>query len=472
VTERIPKSFLIGGAILAPFFLAYLAYSRPWYFTSEVYLGGILLLEFLVVAVWMYRRVFFPLVILAFLLAGVDLPVGGFWTALRWVFLCVGALTGAFLMLKERTHHFRVFHIVAMFAVLATLVSATVSQFPQVALLKALSLALLFLYGSTGARLAVTGRENRFFGGLLTGCELFVGAIAGFHALGIEAMGNPNSLGAVLGVVGAPILLWGIFLDETPFVHRRRLVLYGHCMYLAFHSHARAGMVAALASSALLCLVLRKYKLVVKGAAIIIVLVAAGAIVQPEAMSNTFATLTTSVIYKGSSEGGLLASRQSPWQAAVDSIHAHLWFGTGLGTAENSNDPRQQSGVFSSSSAVTSEDGSSYLSLLAGVGVLGAIPFSCLLLMLVGRILRTVSWLRNTGNACHPAVPLAMVMVAGLIHAGFEDWLIAPGYYLCVFYWSLAFIFVEVAPSSVPHLGLAWRYKAAQRGFGGVVPSR
>ena len=27
-------------------------------------------------------------------------------------------------------------------------------------------------------------------------------------------MGNPNSLGAVMGVVGAPILLWGILVSE------------------------------------------------------------------------------------------------------------------------------------------------------------------------------------------------------------------------------------------------------------------
>ena len=36
-----------------------------------------------------------------------------------------------------------------------------------------------------------------------------------------------------------------------------------------------------------------------------------------------------------------------------------------------------------------------------------------------------------------------MVMVAGLLHAGFEDWLFAPGYYLCVFFWSMAFVFVD-----------------------------
>jgi hypothetical protein len=37
-------------------------------------------------------------------------------------------------------------------------------------------------------------------------------------------------------------------------------------------------------------------------------------------------------------------------------------------------------------------------------------------------------------------------MAAGLVHAGFEDWLFAVGYYLCVFFWTLAFMFVDVLP--------------------------
>ena len=174
MSERIPKIVYVAAAVLCPLGLIYLAYSQPGYFTSQTYLGGLLLLEFLALAVWLYRQVFFPLVIVAFLLAGVDLPVGAFWTQARWLFLCVGAVAGSVLMLRERSHHFGQFHIVAAFAALATLVSAAVSQYPSVALLKSLSFMLLFLYAGTGARLAVTGLETRFFAGLLTGCELFV----------------------------------------------------------------------------------------------------------------------------------------------------------------------------------------------------------------------------------------------------------------------------------------------------------
>jgi hypothetical protein len=37
-----------------------------------------------------------------------------------------------------------------------------------------------------------------------------------------------------------------------------------------------------------------------------------------------------------------------------------------------------------------------------------------------------------------------MVTVAGLIHAAFEDWLFAAGSYLCLFFWVLAFLLVDL----------------------------
>ena len=474
MTERLPKIVLVAGAILAPLFLAYIAYSRPGYFTSQTYIAGLLLLEFLVVAVWMYRQVFFPLVMVAFLFAGVDLPVGSFWTVLRWVFLGVGALVGSFIVLKERRYHFGLFHAFALFAALAALVSAAVSRYPSFALLKAFSLLMLFVYCATGARLAVAGRENRFFTGLLTGCELMVGGIAACHFVGIEAMGNPNSLGAVVGVVGAPILLWGVLIDEKLLVHQRRLLMYAVCMYLVFHSHARAGIAASFVSCGLLCLALRKYKLLTQGVGILLVLVAVAAIVQPEALSNTVSSVTSSVLYKSKDPGlGVFASREGPWQAAVDTIREHFWFGTGFGTTDNGRDASEHLNQFSSIEGVTAENGSSYLAITTWVGVLGVVPFLLTLLALVGKVVRTLVWMRTTTNPCHPAVPLVMVMVAGLLHAGLEDWLFAPGYYLCVFFWSLAFVLVDVAPPvALPQFASAWRPGPVQQTFGSVAPSR
>jgi O-antigen ligase len=474
MTDNLSKSVAIVGVALSVLLLAFLAYSRPGYFTSETYLGGLLLLEFLFAAIWAFRRVFFPLVILTFLLAGVNLPVGGVWTIARWLFLCAGFLVGTFIMLKERHHHFGLFHALALFAVLSAIVSAAVSRYPDFALLKAVSLLLLFGYAATGARLAMTGREIRFFRGLLLGSEVFVGIVGAFYLVGIEVMGNPNSLGAVMGVVGCPILLWGTMLEEEPIVHQRRLGLFAVSVYLVFHSLARAAMVAAFISCGLLCIALRRYRLLGQGVIIILIALTASAIFNPEGFSRTMSTLTTSVVFKGKDPTlGVFGSRQSPWQAAVDTIKAHFWFGTGFGTTDNGTDASAHLGKFSSGEGITAENGSSYLTIATWVGMLGVFPFALLLLMLAFYILRTVRWMLNSENPAHPAIPLAMLMIAGLLHAGFEDWLFAPGYYLCVFFWSLAFVFVDLLPtSSVRRLSPVPQPSLVRRTVGNVATTR
>src|SRR5262249_35141712 len=73
-------------------------------------------------------------------------------------------------------------------------------------------------------------------------------------------------------------------------------------------------------------------------------------------------------------------------------------------------------------------------------------PFLLLVLAVTAKVLRTIRWMFVTGSPLHVSVPVAMIVLSGLLHAGFEDWLFAPGYYLCVFFWSLAFILVDIVP--------------------------
>ncbi|MGA7752716.1 MAG: O-antigen ligase family protein [Candidatus Sulfotelmatobacter sp.] len=476
MNKGLTKVLLIVAVVAVAPVMAYLAYSRPGYFSSEAYLGGLLLLEALVAAVWLYRRTFFPLVVVTFLFAGMDLPVGSVWTMARWLVLAVGALVGASIMLKERRYSFGLFHVLAFFCVCAALMSAAVSRYTVVSSLKVLSLFLLFLYAATGARLAVAHRENRFFSGLLLSCEVFVVLIALSYAMGREVMGNPNSLGAVMGVVAGPILLWGTLLQQEPFSHRRRLFLYVVAMYLTYASHARAGILAALVSCAVLCLALRKYSMLAQGLAVIVILAATGAIFQPEAFSRTVSSVTSTVVFKGKDRSlGVLGSRTSPWQDTIDAIRAHFWFGTGFGTSDTGHDPTESLGRFASSSAVTTEHGSSYLEIVAWVGLIGLLPFALLLILLLGKALRMALWMHRTAEPSHPVVPLAILMIAGLVHAGFEDWLFAPGYYLCLFFWSMAFVFVDQAASlsALDARSLFVRRARAMRPhFGAVAASR
>jgi len=475
VSKPLPNSILVAAVVLGPLVLALFAYSRPGYF-NQTYLGGLLLFECLAASVWLYRRIFFALVIVAFLFAGVELPVGSLWTAARWAILGVGALVGSAIMLRDRKYRIGWFHVLAMFTVLAALVSAAVSRYSSLSFLKVLSLLTLFIYAGTGARVAVTGRENRFFAGLLIGCEFFVGAVGAAYFAGIEVMGNPNSLGAVMGVAGAPILLWGIFVSEETFPRRRRIALFAVALYLTFVSHARASMAAAFICCVLLCVALRKYRMLMNGVIVIAIIVAGAAIFQPEEFSNTVTALTDTVIFKGKDPSeGLLGSRLSPWQAAVDSIHNHFWFGTGFGTSDNGQDATEDVGKFSTLVAASSEHGSSYLAIITWVGMVGVLPFVLLMVTLSRKVVETVVWMRRTGNAYHPAVPLAMVVLAGMLHAALEDWLFAPGYYLCVFYWSVAFIFVDYVPALATadsRSVLFRRARAIQPGLGDVAPSR
>lgn len=443
--ERIPKSVLVAAAIAAPLVLAYLAYSRPGYFTSQLYIGGLVLLEFLVAAVWMYRTVYFPVVVAVFLLAGMGAPGG--WTAARWLFLAVGAWVGVLLIFKERNYSFGLFNAAAGLTALAAVISAAVSRYPGIAVLKALSLLLLFTYAGTGVRIAAKDRQ-RFFSGLLTGVEVFVGLLAVLYALRLQVMGNPNSLGAVMGVVGAPMLLWGVLINERPSVHRRRVVLLLVCIYLVFHSQARAAIAAVVISAAVLCLGLRKYKLLMQGAGVLLMLIAAVAVFQPQTFSDIFSAATSDIMYKGRDPRlGIFASRESPWQAATESIRSHFWFGTGFGTSDNGEDANAPLGTFSTEQGVSTEHGNSYLAIVTWVGMAGVVPFFFLLIVLGMKIVRTLLWMFKTRSPSHPAIPLVLVLLAGLVHAGFEDWLFAPGYYLCVFFWSLAFIVADVAPS-------------------------
>lgn len=453
MTERIPRSVFVTATLLGLSALLYAAYSRPWYFTSQTYLSGLIFLELLLASLWFYRRVFFALVLISFLFAGINLPVGGGWTAARWAVLAVGAMVGILLVVKDRGHHFGLFHIIALFVVLTGLISAAVSQHPDVALLKVFSMLLLFAYAATGARVAVSGRETNFFNGLLIGCEIFVTVNAAFYAIGVEVMGNPNSLGAVMGVVGAPILLWGVLLGGQPSVYRRRLLLYVICVYLAFVSHARAGIGAGLLSSAILCFAARRYKLLIQGATVLVIVLAATALFRPSAISS----LTSSVVYKNNSDG-ILTSRLSPWQTTINDISEHPWFGMGFGTAANSNDSDAPQGAFASAGSVTGEHGSSYLAILAGVGILGAIPVAILLIVVVRNVVSTILAMRGVETVAHPAIVLAMLMIAELVHAAFEDWMFAPGNYLCVFFWCLAFVFHDFA-SPLAKPALHWHRK-------------
>jgi hypothetical protein len=98
---------------------------------------------------------------------------------------------------------------------------------------------------------------------------------------------------------------------------------------------------------------------------------------------------------------------------------------------------------------VIREHGSSYLAIFEWTGLLGVVPFFGLVLLVAGNAGRTLLSVRRTGDLSSPAIAAAAIGISGLIHAGFEDWLFAVGYYVCVFFWAMASILVDVMPGPV-----------------------
>jgi len=452
MSESISRFLLPGIITIFSLFAVCVAVLRPEYFSNRNELAILIFLQVLLAAIWNYRARFFPLLLVVFLWAGMAVPLNVAWTSGRWLVLAVGALAGLIVYARNQQLSFLTFHMVALFCVVAALASAAVSAYPTLAFLKTMSLLLLFLYGSTGARMAVMGREEKFFRGLLLGCEwvIYISAISYFifHA---EIFGNPNSLGAVTGVAAAPILLWGILVSEGPTTLWRRTFAFTLALLLLFSSYARAGIAAAGVSCVLLCIVQRRYKLLFKGSCLALLLAAFVAVVVPfhEQPSESF---TAVFVYKGHREDGILASRKSIWDQTVSIIQEHPWLGSGFGTSPTTSEVVRQPESFESLREATREHGNSYLAITEWVGFAGDIPFVALILLLAVNVARALRQMRRTGNVFSPVIPLAGVLAAGLVHAAFEDWLFAPGYYLCIFFWSLAFIMVDVLPATAPSL--------------------
>ncbi len=443
----IKAGLIVGtGALVATCVLL----ARPDYLANPLALGGLVVAEVVLAAVCKYRKAFFPVLMAAFLWAGLDLPLRADWLQGRWFVLTLGAVAGVAVYMKDREHRFGTFHLVALFCIFAALVSASVSAYTEEALLKAMSLTLLFVYGGTGARTAISGRDA---GAFFRRLRLFAEGVTYFTAISYwvfrwQVFGNPNSLGAVMGVAVVPLLLWGFVTAEGTMERRRLGFELGLAMLLLMSSFARAGMMGAAVGCLLMCVALRQYRLLVKGVAAVMVLATVMLMFVPlpddTPRWNGSDTITSLFLYKGKQDQGVLGSRQAPWLRTWSVIKDHPWFGSGFGTSLTDDDLTRLALVHAHfDSRIVREHGNSYLAITEWVGLLGVVPFYFLIGMMVINVRRVFSRLRGTGDALSPAVPAAAIVAAGLVHAGFEDWMFAVGYYLCVFFWAIAFILVD-----------------------------
>jgi O-antigen ligase len=278
-----------------------------------------------------------------------------------------------------------------------------------------------------------------------------------------------------MSIMFFPVLLWGWLTTDGTAVKLRRLVGLLLCTYLVFFSMARAGMVSIALVTLIFCICLRQYKLLTKVVALALFAVAVTGMLAPNTLNERLGLLKDTVLYKGHKEEGILGSRRTPWEKSIATIKGHPWFGTGYGTSPTGEDPGLSFGKFSSSAETAREHGSGYLTITEWVGLLGGLPFLAILAVTASNVWKVCVWMKRTSDPRHYSIPLAMVVLSGLVHTGFEDWLFAVGSYPCVYFWAFAFLLADLVPSavSVPVSGTVARAsRPSPADFGAVVPTR
>jgi O-antigen ligase len=299
-------------------------------------------------------------------------------------------------------------------------------------ILKALSLAALFIYASIGVRILWARNPEPFVRKLVRMAEGLVYFSAVCYFVSLDVWGNPNSLGLIMGCICWPVLLWRSIIPAPRHEHARHFISLFICGALLVHSLARASILSASLVSVFLLLGTRRYRILLLGMSLFAAILLSMFLVVPERFQDASETF----VFKKGVHGNLADSRQKPWERSLHSFQEHPWLGLGFGAADNSAEWRLD---YITQGQLTRERGSSYLTLLETTGILGILPFALLLLALIREIWRVFLWLRRSGKVNQPAIVAAAIILGGLVNAFFEDWMFAAGYYFCVIFWVLAF---------------------------------
>ncbi len=424
-----------------------IAARRPQLVTDPRYMGMLIIAEIVAVCLWHYEEVYYPFLILTFLWAGTDFPLRSAAQTLRWVVLGTAAWVGFVIWISKKGHRFGIFHLVGFFCIIAALSSALVSQLPQTALLKAGSLALLFLYSSSGLRVAFEHNREKFIHALIRGCEALIYLSgASYLVLRVALYGNPNSLGGVMAFT-IPIFLWGVLTAKVSGQYYRSMGALLLAAGLLYSSVARAAVLALVVTAVLLLVALRREKLLLQSCSILVLFLALAGVASPVRFESAAKAFMSDIIYKNHAERGLFASRTAPWTNTMSSIQKHPWLGSGYGTRSTTVGVSLQQDL-TTTNIRFAEYANSYLAIADYMGFVGIACFGTLFLMVLWKLGRVWIWIRKTHNVNHYIVPIAAIVTTGLIHAGFEDWLTAPGSYFCIFFWPFVFLLMDFSPTA------------------------
>jgi O-antigen ligase len=444
-----------AGSII---FLLYLSIYRPYFFGQTTLLALLVLVAAGFVAS-QYETHFWTVMVAVFFWAGSALPLAGAMNLFRWVVLGLGAfLSLGYYARRANRIPFNHQHLLGLFIVVAAFASALVSVNPLMTILKALSLAALFVYSAMGARTLWARNPEPFVSKLVLLTEVMVYFTAVCYSASFAVWGNSNSLGLIMGCICWPVLLWRLILPGTRHEHTRRWIGLLVCGALLVLSLSRASMTAASLTSMFLLVGARRYRTLLAGVSLFAAILLNMYLVAPERFQDASETF----MYKNGERGNFMDSRNKPWERSLRTFRDHPWLGLGFGAADNSSKWRFD---YVTQGQLTRERGSSYLTMLETTGILGALPCALLLLALIREIFRVFSWMRRTGKVNQPAVVAAAIILGGLVNASFEDWMFAVGYYMSVIFWVLALSLrdwmacpvwsdAQLVPERVPRRGL------------------
>ena len=111
--KEVPRGVKIVVGPTVAFALFLFLRGHLYYFRNPVYLGGLIVIEVVLTSLWHFETIFFPLLMLTFLWAGMDLPWIGVPATARWFILGVAAVAGFVISMRERRHTYRAFHLLA-----------------------------------------------------------------------------------------------------------------------------------------------------------------------------------------------------------------------------------------------------------------------------------------------------------------------------------------------------------------------
>lgn len=384
-----------------------------------------------------YERWSLALVMLAFFWAGMAMPLQGFWLQARWVVLSIATIRGiAGLVKNQPPLTFGMMHFLPLLQAIILVVSYVNSVNPFLTLLKGLTVLVMMVYVLTGARAILVREEVEIRRVMIGFAELFAYVTAASYGVFQHRLyGNPNALGAFTGVLVWPILFSDAFSKKPLLSVKRRYAALALCGYFLMQSMSRASILGAAVASMFIMLCDRRR---------VVQIVRIMLFAMPFAVLNHYypeygQNLIETYIYKGHEV--VLKSRESYWAKSWDYIKEKPWFGYGFGVDPGSYG-QWEFGYESGEG--DRERGSSLLALLEGVGFLGGSPILVFLLALLFRLWRTAARHRQSDGGLSLSAVLGSILLGATAHSLFEGWLLATGFYLCIFFWSLVFIYYDL----------------------------